>query len=348
MQQDHVDSKTEEKPAGTPIRGKSGPELTSQARAILRMQTAAGNRAMARVLADPAGGASVQRTATAGLSVQRDEWADALKRVLEKTPGVKQGLNLEELAQVLVGAYKSGGGQPLVGPKASPVPETAKAKPEGEVAKLTGETTTKPEAELSDEEFQNQVNAKKEALAKREKGPSEARLKAEKEMESLNAQEKRLGLQKRQQLLKRGKSPEERLLEQSDARLTAREQAAKDAEELRQSEAEARRPQTYQERANQATKERIDRLNKRKEENKARLAKRQELGELRRKASGRLTPQEVADQRLEDELEDLKKDAADKEEMRKWQRKAKPLNPGKKTLAELMKGSDKNPRVWRG
>src|ERR1700746_2211776 len=100
MQQDHAESKAEEKSPGAPGRGKASPEATAQARAVLNLQHTAGNRATARILGSPASGAAVQRTASGAVSVQRDEWTDALRKEL----GSSRVIDFEALAKTLVRA----------------------------------------------------------------------------------------------------------------------------------------------------------------------------------------------------------------------------------------------------
>jgi hypothetical protein len=319
MQQEHAESKAEEKSPGAPARGKTNSEAASQARAVLNLQHAAGNRATARILGAPAGGATVQRTAALGaVSVQRDEWTDALKKEL----GTSRVIDFEALAKTLVRAHKESAGGKL-----KAVTDKSNEK-SGEV------TGTKPEkAESGKVEAGTKAPISKTSLVKEkaslraretrfQRGPS----KLEKEKADLERQGKKLELRE----LRRGPSKEETELRDLNEQVEALKAEQAQSESLRVREAKLRHRPTAAEKANEAKKAELDRLERR-----------QQLDELKRKMAGRLTPEEQADRDLDEQFEQLKKH----QELAEFERQRKPLNPRGKSLSELKKGG---PRVWRG
>src|SRR5262249_45406209 len=108
MQQDHVESRAEEKSGSGPARAKTVSELTSQARTVLNLQHAAGNRAMARFLAPPARAVPVQRAALSPVAVQRDELTDAIREVISEDDGGEEVV-FPALAQTLVHSWRANG-----------------------------------------------------------------------------------------------------------------------------------------------------------------------------------------------------------------------------------------------
>jgi hypothetical protein len=175
MQQDHAESKAEEKSPGAPGRGKVSPEVTAQARAVLNLQRTAGNRAMARILGAPAGGATVLRTASDAVSVQRDEWTDALKKEL----GTSRVIPFEALAKTLVRAHReSPGGQPKAvtdksGEKSGDVTGSKLGKVEGGKAEAG---STEPVTDKSVADKRLEMRSLEERL---QKGPSKLELENE-------------------------------------------------------------------------------------------------------------------------------------------------------------------------
>ncbi len=108
MQQDHVESKADEKSGRAPARAKTSPDLPSQARAVLNLQNTAGNRAMARILTPPAKAAPLQRAALSPVPVQRDELMDAIRTAY----GESEVLPLEKLARMIVGSLRAWPAEP--------------------------------------------------------------------------------------------------------------------------------------------------------------------------------------------------------------------------------------------
>ena len=127
MAHDHAVSKTEGKSAGVPGRGKAGSHLRSGARSVLNLQNAAGNRAVARMLTEPASDVSAT-AAVAPVSVQRDELVDALKREMGG-----QEVDFRQLAQTLLRNSEALAKGPM-----TPVKENKLAVKD----KQTGATTT--------------------------------------------------------------------------------------------------------------------------------------------------------------------------------------------------------------
>lgn len=299
MQQDHAESKAEEKSPGAPGRGKASPEVTAPARAVLNLQHTAGNRATARILGAPAPGPAVQRTASGAVSVQRDEWTDALKKEL----GTSRVIPFEALAKTLVRAHReSSGGQP-------------KAVTDKSGEKSGAVTGSKP--------------------GKVEGGKAEAG--STEPVTDKSVADKRADLRSLEERLRKGPSKLELENEELDRQLKALKAEETESESLREREAGLRHQPSAAEKANQAKKAELDRLEKR-----------QKIAELKRKTSGRLTFRERADRELEDQLKELEDQQSKAEELRKWERKRKPLNPEGKSLSELMKGGPGRPRVWRG
>jgi hypothetical protein len=344
-QQDHVESKAEEKSGGTPIRAKAGPDVTSQARAVLSLQNTAGNRATARLLAAPAKKAPLQRTPLSGLSVQRDELADAIASEW----GSDTAVPYQSLAKMFVNSFRAMGKEPVEEPEKRS--DTGKAGDEtagtetraNEVAK-----TKEPKTTLTKDQLKRKVREKRRQVKESEKRFLEGPSKRERELESLELREQRADLRLRQKALTAGKSPDKLALDEREEQLKAREDERDLADKLKKEERTLRGPQTELGRANQAKRAELDKLKEedkqRKKEQADRLQKQKKLDALKRKLSGQLTPQEQADQDLQDQLDDLEQKQKDADKMRKFERERTPLNPEGKSLTKLMAGK----RYWRG
>jgi trichoplein keratin filament-binding protein len=185
----------------------------------------------------------------------------------------------------------------------------------------------------------------KEALAKkrqelhaREKSIREGPSRLEKQRDALKLREDRVKLDEQERALRRPKSPEEMEMLERGERLTALENEQTEAERLRKEEAELLRPESEGEKANQAKKAKLDEIKKRKEGDQDRAKKRKQIEEMKRKLSGQLTPEERADQELEDELAALKKEQDEAAKMRQFERERKPLNPQGKSLTQILGG----------
>jgi hypothetical protein len=324
MQQDHVDSRAEEKSGGAPARAKASPDVTSQARAVLNLQNTAGNRAMAQILAPPAKKVSSPRPALGPVSVQRDELTDAIQNEI----GPSLVVNYQSLAQMLVRNWRASEKEPLGEPDkpSAPKPVTDKTKDEtGLAGTETATATNVPKVPVTKESLAK----RRRELVEREKRLQGRPSVLELESQALERREKRAELKELERKL--GRKPSQLDIENSreEDRLTALKGERTEAEKLRKEEAESLRPRTEGEKANAAKRAELDRAKKRKE-----------LAEIKRKLSGRLTVSERADQTLEDELADAKKEQEDAEKMRQFERKRKPLNPQGKSLTELLTTTD--------
>jgi hypothetical protein len=321
MQQDHVESRAEEKSAGAPARAKASPDLTSQARAVLNLQHTAGNRAMARILAPSAQPVPLQRAAVSPVTVQRDELLDELR----KAYGSSEDLPLERLAHMIVAPLRGSDRQPVEGSeKAS---DTAKTKKkESDPTKLAEKAKKSADAELlSSDELAN----KRTSLEEKEKALRERPEALDDQQYELGRREKRLKLDKRERVLGRKRSPDQDDHIVRDVRLTALENEQAEADKLTKEEAELDRPKTKGEQANEARRAKLEEAKKSKKAEEDRAEKRKEIEELKRKVSGQLTPEERADQELEDQLSFLKKE-------QEFERKRRPLNPQGESLTKLM------------
>jgi class 3 adenylate cyclase len=83
MQHDHQVSKAREKSAGPAIRREASTNLSSDVRAVFELQRTAGNRAVAKLLglsASAVNGPRAHRSEAAPISLQRDQFDDALQQ----------------------------------------------------------------------------------------------------------------------------------------------------------------------------------------------------------------------------------------------------------------------------
>jgi hypothetical protein len=363
MPHDHAVSQTGAKSAGSAARGKASSSQSAKVRAVLRLQNAAGNRAVAGILTDPATSMSVQRTALDPVSVQREDFLE----ILNAERGDQQ-LNLHELARAVIRLTRNAPSEQSVEPKKASAPEKAanettatkaKAKEGEKAAPVAAGTTAQPttmaelrlreklakgekltpeEQTLKDKKDEEEALGKKrvevEALEK-EKALRERRRKLregltpeERSAKDLEEREKQVDFEEREKKLRWGPTSEERRAQKRDADLAALEKR----NELSERQRKLRLRPTAMEKRNEAKEAELNRLEERQKKQK-------EMAELKRKLSGRLTPEEQRDRDLEDQLEDLKEQQKQKEAMRKHMRAVnKPLNPKGRNLGQLLGG----------
>jgi hypothetical protein len=329
MQQDHVESKSEEKAGGNPARAKVTPEVTSQARAVLKLQNTVGNRALAGILAPAAKNAPLQRSALSAVSVQRDELMEAIKSEYGQTVNFP----LERLAKIIVSSLRAS--------EREPVEETSDADKAKKTDKSTKEDVRRaekravkldetPKAPLSKDELAK----KRKGLEAREKALSERPSDLDKEAKELTVFEEKVKLEEQERALEGQEGLPDELLNRR-VRLAALKKEKANTEALRQEEAELNLPKTKGEQANEATRARLDEIKNRKKAEDDRADKRKQLAEMKakleRQRSGQLTPEEKEDQQLEDDLAWTKKE-------QEFERQRKPLNEAGLGLGQILKG----------
>ena len=96
MERGHDVSKAAEKSGSPPLRRNATPPISSGASAVLNLQRAAGNQAVARMLAGQSAGGL-----RPPITVQRETWEEAVKKAMEG-----QYVDLDDFAQKLVTKMK--------------------------------------------------------------------------------------------------------------------------------------------------------------------------------------------------------------------------------------------------
>ena len=360
MPHDHAASKTGGKSAGSSPRAAASPSRSARAQAVLRLQNAAGNRAVAGMLRDRAASASVQRTTLDVVSVQRD---DEFLEALKDASGRDQALNLKEFAEALVRMTKQSGGGQAVVPKATPVPEkaeetvtktaeggtitatktvtpavTEKVPTNAELSRrhrlLKGLLTPKERKEKEDLERREAKNKQlneleeEQKLAKRETELTRPETREEVRARAFKARSEKMDLAESEKQKRQLLTPEELANRDKKADLSALDKAQTEKESLRLRERKLNSGPSADEAENKAKKAQLDNRDTQ-----------QKIAELKRKLGGKLTPEEQQAQDLQDEMEDLEKQQADAEAMRKHMRQVnKPLNPKGQNLGLLLGG----------